>query len=203
MPNHVENFLTIKGSRADLETIIEAIKSVDEDHLDTQIDFDRILPYPENFKEQDRISREWEKAQADKEYTEVDWKARPKDGFNQGGYEWCCDNWGTKWNAYNIAGPVFEDPNDKSEYRLAYSAVHFAFRTAWSAPIPWFIALTEKFPHISFILNYFECGMGVCGEIYSANLNSADDDEEEDGTIVGVGQWVSSASQPYRGARGG
>lgn len=45
-------------------------------------------------------------------------------------YKWCCDNWGTKWNAYE---------NEISEDEIS-------FETAWSNPEPVIMKLAEKYP---------------------------------------------------------
>lgn len=46
-------------------------------------------------------------------------------------YEWCIENWGTKWNAYKI---------------LRVSETVVKFQTAWSAPLPLLDKLCKKFP---------------------------------------------------------
>ena len=66
--------------------------------------------------------------------------------------------WGTKWDA----GDVCCDEIGRYE-----------FDTAWSPPIPWFVAIVVKYPELNFELWYSEQGMdfsgvikGTDGEIY-------------------------------------
>ena len=50
-------------------------------------------------------------------------------------YDWCCANWGTKWNAYDIA--AFDEDSDT-----------ITFETAWSAPHPILEKLSQMFPEV-------------------------------------------------------
>lgn len=71
------------------------------------------------------------------------------DGFNSGGYEWCCENLGTKWG---ICRAEIEDETDyEGESELRYS-----FETAWSPPSPVIIRMSVLFPSLKFELRYFE-----------------------------------------------
>lgn len=47
-------------------------------------------------------------------------------------YDWCCDNWGTKWNAYDT-----EIPGENL----------IVFTTAWSPPESVIAMLAERYPH--------------------------------------------------------
>lgn len=53
-------------------------------------------------------------------------------------YDWCLNNWGTKWNAYGYDEEGV-DYNDGDSLR---------FQTAWSAPHPILDRLTEMFPDV-------------------------------------------------------
>lgn len=53
-------------------------------------------------------------------------------------YDWCVNNWGTKWNAYGYG----EDKIDYHDGDMLY------FQTAWSAPHPVLERLTEMFPDV-------------------------------------------------------
>jgi len=69
--------------------------------------------------------------------------------------EWCCANWGTKWNAYSVAEPeVFS------------GRAIIRFDTAWSPAIPIISKLAQLFPSITFMLTYFDEGWGFAGEAY-------------------------------------
>ena len=50
-------------------------------------------------------------------------------------YDWRCRNWGTKWNAYDIA--AFDEDSDT-----------ITFETAWSAPHPILEKLSQMFPEV-------------------------------------------------------
>lgn len=54
-------------------------------------------------------------------------------------YHWSIDNWGTKWNAYDI-----------SIVRKDSSKVEIVFNTAWSFPLPVFTKMQEMFPELVF-----------------------------------------------------
>ena len=64
-------------------------------------------------------------------------------GYDIDWYNWSVDNWGTKWNASEIA--YIPGTNDTG-------SVHF--QTAWAAPDPWLDALARKYPDADFTLDF-------------------------------------------------
>jgi hypothetical protein len=62
-------------------------------------------------------------------------------------YDWCCKNWGTKWDA---SSDFIEDsgyPEDVEEIE---------FQTAWSPPEAWFAKLVRKFPSEKIYMHFDE-----------------------------------------------
>jgi hypothetical protein len=56
-------------------------------------------------------------------------------------YDWCTNNWGTKWNACYV------------QCSTKATDATMWFDTAWSAPVPIFEALAKKFPEHEFIIH--------------------------------------------------
>lgn len=121
-------------------------------------DFENIIPYPEEFKQRDKdaatLTPEEFKAKyptnTDKVFGgERNKDGPPLDGFNNGGYQWCIQNWGTKWGACN---PVWVDK---------HHTLHFD--TAWGPVFPIISALHKRFPHLTLQYEYYERGMGFMG----------------------------------------
>ena len=61
-------------------------------------------------------------------------------------YEWCSDNWGTKWD-------VDCDLTIINKYRM-----EFEFNSAWAPPIPWLEIVGRLFPNLFLCLTYDEPG---------------------------------------------
>lgn len=163
MPNYCENFLEVMNETVPEDwSITEVLDAIKTDEV--ILSFDRIIPYPDNFRALDASAQLWEETAT----KESDWATRPKDGYNQGGYEWCCKTWGTKWDAIE---PCI-DQQDK------YSTV-IRFRTAWAPPIPVMDALAQKFPKYKFTLEYYERGMQFCGSIAWENGERKDEAQGE------------------------
>lgn len=59
-------------------------------------------------------------------------------------YGWCCENWGTKWNACDSVAEKIR----RGESGKYFSA--WTFDTAWDAPEPIFKELVKKFPDLEF-----------------------------------------------------
>ena len=101
MPNWCENKLVIAGPENDIVAMLEAFRGQDSADEETCLfDFNKIVPYPKHLAELDERAleqrRELErlpKAQQAEYIAKHGW---PKDGYSQGGYEWCIKNWGTK-----------------------------------------------------------------------------------------------------------
>lgn len=79
MPNNVANRIYFYGDQDKIEQIFDAIKG---DKLDFYIDFEKIIPMPDNIYRGPLGSEEYGK------YGNNNW------------YDWSIENWGTKWNAY-------------------------------------------------------------------------------------------------------
>lgn len=132
MPNHIQNRLTILDNPERVKTIREAMKG--ENGL---LDFNNFIPYPKKYKDLDKAAHDFNEANPGK------WGEAPKDGFNQGGYEWCNSNWGTKWNAYDL-----DRPDNTPDGAVLY------FQTAWGTPHLVIRVLANRFPETTFKLEW-------------------------------------------------
>jgi len=118
MPNWCENELTITGP--DVQKVLDAIRSNGVEDQDARIlDFDRIIPYPKQYKELDQCAHEYQQKRfaignddpdrnTKLDVLAAEYGVEPgipwlMDGFNSGGYEWRIDNWNTKWNATGVS----------------------------------------------------------------------------------------------------
>ena len=154
MPNWCDCELAVRGEREAVERFMDLAQN-DKSLLD----MNRFIPYPEEYAKLDREAREWSEwakqqteglsgAERTEFYQE---NKRPKDGYNQGGYEWCWENWGTKWN--------FCDTTIIDDHELeGVRTVVYRFDTAWSPPLPIVDKMSELFPDLEFELNAYECG---------------------------------------------
>lgn len=72
-------------------------------------------------------------------------------------YDWCNENWDTKWSAYEC---WLEKPNDDLDDETCMT-----FKTAWSEPRNIFIQLSKQLPDIKFTVKYANEDYGYdCGE---------------------------------------
>src|SRR5688572_17984410 len=139
MPNHCENDLYLRGDAADIAAVLAHMGA---DQEPVKFDFNALIPYPDPFKAMDderELAPDYPlpddperaaKLAAIKEFTtayQMKW-GTSSDGYNSGGYDWCCENWGTKWNAYDIVRRDYD------------GRVCITFQTAWAPPRPIIIA---------------------------------------------------------------
>lgn len=164
MPNYVYSTLGLEGSKESIKIFRE--KFEEEGRLLAT----RVIPYPRELELLDKRSNEGKLTEdEEKELTLLSLEGKydmDKDGYNQGGYDWCIKNWGTKWGFCDCV--VDEEEED---YIL------YSFSTAWS-PITLLIAeMSRQFPDITFI--YFcdeESGEFRYEETYEGGVSTDYDD---------------------------
>ena len=129
MPNWCQNRLTVTPDVDARDDMYKLIGFIEGD--ESEFDFNKVIPYPEKYAKMD----------AEKDSS----------GFNAGGYDWCIDNWGTKWNA--CYAEVTQNEN----------SVEIHFDTAWSPSISITHRLSELFPTLTFEHMFEEGGMDYSG----------------------------------------
>lgn len=147
MPNYCQCFLKVSDYEGDFDRWPEFSESIKGDGGEL-LSFDKIIPYPAEWKE---LDRKWEEQFQVWQKTGRDFP-QFKNGYNNGGYEWCHENWGTKWDAGD-----FEDVNN------GYDPVIYKFTTAWAPPLPVILKLSEMWPSLTFVIEYYESGMEFGG----------------------------------------
>ena len=157
MPNWCWNSLLVvaeEGKENELILFKEFAKGTHKDGKENCLETTKFIPYPPEQKEIDGKYERWLKQHPGKEYHDCPLK----DWFNQGGFEWCIANWGTKWG---ICGPSMLELTD--EEILGKKCLEYNFDSAWSPPIPIIKKMGEMFPNLTFGLDYDESGMGFKG----------------------------------------
>lgn len=154
MPNYCECEVTCKSKDPKvLQSIVDLMAS---DTTESKFDFTKIVPYPEVYRILDdeaescsQIAGMLTKDESDQ--WSISWGS-VRDGYNQGGYQWCSDNWGTKWNA-----------SWTQQVKLAKQSCWFGFKTAWCAPTPVMEELSRRYPDVPITLKWWEQGKGKKG----------------------------------------
>jgi hypothetical protein len=160
MPNWITNIVELKGNAEQVAAILEFVKSDER-----EFDFNKVAPIPKELegtqaptniisqKEYDKQEKKLAKGKLTKE--EKKWgisrgltlelsKEYQKRFGADNWYDWQNANWGTKWNA--------------SEVFISDNVI--SFNTAWSAPEPIFVALSEKFPEVEFFIQFADEDFG-------------------------------------------
>lgn len=183
MPNHVSHDMWITGPYKTVDHIIAT-----HIHPEGALDADSLIPYPKLFKDMDEASAKWAKENCTDPWglmpkPGADLSTRPiTDGFNAGGYDWCCSNWGTKWGCYDGHGIRILPLKD---HRL--KKIKLVFNTAWSPAFPVYDRLAEMYPDCRIKVSYFERGSCYSGTITYKNGHRISEKENRN----------------YRGRRGG
>jgi len=182
MPNWCDCELRVIGKTKEVKLFKEFAKSdidyrtSDDGKDENVLDTNNFIPYPKYFKDLDDKAKEHnEKAQ------KLTGKAREKfkhmkDGFNSGGYEWCSENWGTKW------GICRAELTDEYTWELEgeeRNDLNYSFETAWSPPCPLVVRMSVLFPSLTFELRYFESGGGFNGLFVCEKGKIIDDKQGE------------------------
>jgi len=133
MPNHTTNTLTIDGPAH------EAARFIEENKGDKQaLTFEASLPTPEESKERENVVRLKECATDD-----------PNKVLFPSWYTWRVENWGTKWDCYDVGG---WDDN-----KITYF-------TAWSPATNFYLHVSMQYPDLTFHHAFADEGAGFLGE---------------------------------------
>ena len=161
-PNWCTNDLVITGPKASVEKLVEFVKGDANGDAEARLfDFGKVIPYPEEYRIKDDFQHMMSKRYDSKSrYPSFHGcRAMPiSDGYNHGGYEWCCNNWGTKWNARVENFKMLELGRGEAE-------AYYNMDTAWSPPMPVLATLSEKFPDIEMLVHFVDEGGGFEDEV--------------------------------------
>jgi hypothetical protein len=139
MPNWCENTVLIMG---DTKTITEVKEFLTEG--DSKFSFNKVKQCPPELREYSAPQRNEQKAgYLLKKYGAKDW------------YDWCIENWDTKWDAHDV---VLDESTWDDQLLLEYR-----FETAWAPPIKVIQELSKKYPDLKIHLSFDEPGMGFSG----------------------------------------
>jgi len=140
MPNWCDNRISITGPNALINKISMTVNA-EEGILNV------INPIPAELKDSvsgsESAKPDWQKKQSKeliKKYGYDNW------------YDWCLNNWGTKWDACDVEIDYYDD-----------SQIEMRFNTAWSPPEPICKRLREMFDDIHVSWFYDEPGMEFAG----------------------------------------
>lgn len=136
MPNWVLNVLEVDGDAAEKKRFVEHAKSERQD-----LDFNRFKEVPKELIE----TAETHYPKSDPRHEErLKERAMLKEKYGfEGWYDWCVQNWGTKWNACEV------EFNDEREW---VRSPYYIFQTAWDAPVPIVLEMSRQFPNLEFSL---------------------------------------------------
>lgn len=190
MPNHIRNRVAVEGPQKEIDRFRETCFKIDPYEPDSGacLDFNSVIPMPKSIRNTESGGTtdyglmafgggDWKEALDAKWIKEAGVRTKAElqafldargpqyriqgqlaaDNLKRYGhkdwYSWAVANWGTKWNSYD-----FKIIREKRRNYLV-----FRFDTAWSPPVPVFLAISKKFPKLKFtVLSYDECGNFAC-----------------------------------------
>lgn len=199
MPNHVSNFVSFK------DTPIELQKKIIKENFNKQneFDFNKIIPMPKELDIEEssdtemgmvivsndlkhcsyltieELKNRFEQRTKEQQEKILSLGKQALSNIEKYGckswYDFACDKWGTKWNAYSSYIENVSNNNFEESLMNLRNDITFSFQTAWSTPLPIFEALSKKYPEATFYIEYADEDMGNnCGYFEIKNGEALD-----------------------------
>lgn len=140
MPNWVYNSLTVTGPRADLDAFIEAVGKPYEVRYEDHATGEQKV----EMRDTDGFSF-WNIHAPDASIIDEYWSRATAGAPENNWYSWNNANWGTKWDAAEVR---VERQSDE-DWQVN-------FHTAWSPPYPVMETAAQRFPTLTFTLEWEE-----------------------------------------------
>jgi hypothetical protein len=150
MPNWCYNSTTVHG---DLETLTRFVEAITVNGDKSTYDLTLLHPIPEELQIASVFfSRDGDD---DPEYQELlkKYEANKAKYGHKDWYDWCIENWGTKWAP---------SPNDHP-LEAESGVLLLSYDTAWSPPSRLLRKISELFPTLTITNSFHEEGMGFWG----------------------------------------
>lgn len=157
MPNHTAQILEVRGDKSEIDKLINFVSDTTNKEKVTNFSCNKVIPMPKALnitatsinnvnptKEDLKLKKQY--ATNKKKYGAENW------------YDWCCNNWGTKWDVYEI-----------QEWDCHKDVSSICFQSAWSPITPVIEKLSEKFKSLNFTLKYADEGGGFLGYVVYEN----------------------------------
>ena len=163
MPNWITNILEVSGNPADVARLMKKVKGKRVGgEKPSPFAFDRIVPIPKelqgirtgSMKIGKTFFHEWYEMGDDgapQGITPEMQKELIKKTGAKNWYDWCCQNWGTKWNACHPGEPEVSKLKKRTD-------VTYCYDTAWAPPEPVLRELSKMFPKVDFHLYWEDDG---------------------------------------------
>ena len=101
-------------------------------------------------------------------------------------YEWCCVNWGTKWDV-SEEDVTFDAPSPVGDSGAGKTDLYI--NTAWSCPLPVFETISKQYPDITITCDFADENIGNnCGSFTTTNGITAFVDRTGD-IVFACGIW--------------
>ena len=224
MPNHITNVLEFDCSEKRFTEIGEFLRGDPDRNPFGHVDFNTLIPMPKEldieagsrgehgyaayaeFQKASEGLKESEKRELENRYREQFqkdpeiWELGKQYYENieaygsPNWYDWCLNNWNTKWNAYDCTAA---DPSDK----------RLEFLTAWDGVPPIVEAISERFPDVTISYGWADEDIGFnvgkvkvrAGEVVEENIPEGGSKEayEMAAEIMGadLGEWGMTLSK--------
>lgn len=200
MPNHIQNRLHIIGATPEVQKLLKAICTTSEKGGHIAMDFNKILPMPEElgettsdgwvmplenkFSSQTKLKehmeelRQWTLRCPDQAEETINNFLQAIRNYMKYGhatwYNWAVEHWGTKWNAYS-------QPDERNTEDTIF------FQTAWAAPIDLMKRLSGLFPKVTLAFTYADEDSGS----NTGNITI------QDGKVMQMNQPQSQSKEGY------
>lgn len=201
MPNHTANNFTVTGPTADVERFIKQAQG------STAIDFNSLLPMPEELRGTSSPVRIQTQAEIDTLWAEYnrqkqagtlhEFELKENKPFGLGitqeqygallakygtadWYNWAVNNWGTKWGAYDVTKWSVNGIDSET------SAATIYYETAWTPATALWLTVSKMYPTLTFFHEFADEGGGFLGNETIENGDIVDEQEFEWNSDEGV-----------------
>ena len=216
MPNWCYNELEVHGEVSELQRLVDATKTTykDDETGETKetLGLNHLFPCPQELSD---TTSGWFSDEQEQKKLKEQQEANIKKYGHKDWYDWCHDNWGTKWGACEFEWTSFTYATGTVEADAEYIGAYF--QSAWSPAEGLVKEVSKQFPTLVFSLVYTEeshafagCSVFRDGKLLAEegeepkmpeSIDALAEKEDMDDYYEAMNDWQTEYTDKYRELR--